>query len=73
MEVQELNRGCYCIDNLLINKEGIISQKTLHNEFYKSEKERASTLIALSIMRELFENNLLNEEEFSYIEEKYAS
>ena len=43
------------------------------NEFYELEKNNAVDLIALSIIRELFENNLISKSEYSYVLDKLST
>lgn len=40
--------------------------------FYEKEKEIAVTLIALSVVRQLFEFGLVNQDEYKYIKDKYG-
>lgn len=44
----------------------------MSQNFYEEEKETASNLIAFSIIRELFENNLLTSKEFKYLSNTYG-
>jgi transcriptional regulator CtsR len=53
-------------------KELIPTDECLPNEFYENESETSSTLIAFSIIKELFENNLITDREFNYILNKYG-
>jgi hypothetical protein len=53
-------------------KELIQTDECLSHEFYEDEAETASSLIAFSIIRELFENNLITDKEFNYISNKYG-
>lgn len=53
---------------LVLGKKGIISETNgIPDEFYEKENDKAVTLISLSIVRELFENNLLSKDEYEYI------
>lgn len=71
MEVQVYNRRCNI--DIYINKKKLISKEScMSQNFYEDEKETASNLIALSIMRELFENNLLTDKEFAYLVNTYG-
>jgi hypothetical protein len=57
---------------LQFNKKELVStNECLPNDFYKNESETSSILIAFSIIRELFENNLITDREFNYISNKY--
>lgn len=40
-------------------------------QFYENEKERASTLIALSFIRLFHENDIISEKEYLRIKNKY--
>ena len=53
-------------------KELIPTDECFPNEFYENESETSSTLIAFSIIKELFENNLITDREFNYISNKYG-
>lgn len=57
---------------LVVDKHGVISEDDcIPNEFYEQEMDNAVTLISLSVIRELYENGLLNKNEYEYICEKY--
>lgn len=57
---------------LVVDKHGVISDEgIISDEFYEQEMDNAVTLISLSIVRELYENGLLNKNEYEYICEKY--
>lgn len=59
---------------LVMDKKNIISESScLPDDFYEQEKDRAATLISLSVMRELYDNGLLNKKEYEYISEKYKA
>lgn len=57
---------------LVFDKKFIVEEKgEIPQEYYEKEKDHAVTLISLSIIRSLYENNLLTKEEFDYIHNKY--
>ena len=63
--------GVY-IDILFNKKELVDTEQCLPDEFYKNETETATSLISLSIIRELFENKLISDKEYNYITSKYG-
>lgn len=57
---------------LVFDKKVIVEEKgEIPQVYYEKEKDHAVTLISLSIMRSLYENNLLTKEEYDYIHNKY--
>jgi hypothetical protein len=59
---------------LVVNKYGVVSESgSIPDDVYEHEKETAVTLISLSIIRKLYENSLLNKQEYEYISEKYKA
>lgn len=67
-----LTKGGVHIDLYFNKKELTQDTECLPNIFYENEAETASSLIAFSIIRELFENNLITDKEFNYISNKYG-
>lgn len=58
---------------LILGKKCIVSEiGEIPDDYYEREKDNAVTLISLSIIRELFENGLLTQEEYNYIKNKYT-
>lgn len=59
---------------IVTDKKAIVSETGhIPDEFYEHEKEAAITLIALAIIRELYENELIRNEEYEYISAKYKT
>lgn len=57
---------------LVVDKHGVISNEgNIPEEFYDLMTDDAVTLISLSIIRELFENGLLKNDEYEYVCDKY--
>ena len=58
---------------LLLDKKSIVHQSGfISDDFYENEKDNAVNLIALSLIRELFENKLVSEKEYLYVKNKYV-
>ena len=58
---------------LLLDKKSIVHQSDfISDDFYENEKDNAVNLIALSLIRELFENKLVSEKEYLYVKNIYV-
>lgn len=58
---------------IILEKNKIIEESgKIPETFYEIEKEAANTLIALSVIRQLFEFGLVNQDEYKYIKDKYG-
>lgn len=57
---------------LVLDKKTIVSEKgEVPEAYYIKEEDHAVTMIALAVMRDLLENNLLTKEEYEFVQNKY--
>ena len=57
---------------LVLDKKTIVSEEgKVPEAYYIKEEDHAATMIALAVMRDLFENNLLTKDEYEFVQNKY--